>query len=49
MACWIHDAAATINTHGLDVDSQSLVVSDYYVESADRMMEFSAIRDPAAA
>jgi len=33
---------ATINTHGLDVrDSQSLVVSDYYVESADRMMEFS--------
>jgi len=33
---------ATINTHGLDVrDSQNLVVSDYYVESADRMMEFS--------
>jgi hypothetical protein len=32
---------ATINTNGLYVkDSQSLVMSDYYVESADRMMEF---------
>jgi hypothetical protein len=33
---------ATINTNGLFVkDSQNLVMSDYYVESADRMMEFS--------
>jgi sialidase-1 len=32
---------ATINTNGLQVkDSQNLVMSDYYVESADRMMEF---------
>ncbi len=32
---------ATINTNGLFVkDSQNLVMSDYYVESADRMMEF---------
>jgi hypothetical protein len=31
---------ATINTNGLYVkDSQNLVMSDYYVESADRMME----------
>jgi hypothetical protein len=33
---------ATINTNGLYVkDSQNIVMSDYYVESADRMMEFS--------
>jgi hypothetical protein len=32
---------ATINTNGLCVkDSQNVVMSDYYVESADRMMEF---------
>ena len=40
---------ATINAHGLYVrDSQNLFLSDYYVESADRMMEFyGAAGDPA--
>ena len=37
---------ATINNNGLYVkDSQSLVMSDYYVESADRMMEFHGSAD----
>jgi hypothetical protein len=32
---------ATINLHGLYVrDSQNITMSDYYVESADRLMEF---------
>jgi len=40
---------ATINTNGLCVkDSQNLMMSDYYVESADRMMEFHGnTGDPA--
>lgn len=37
---------ATINLHGLYVrDSQSITMSDYYVESADRLMEFEGSPD----
>jgi hypothetical protein len=40
---------ATINTNGLYLkDSQSIVMSDYYVESADRMMEFHGNADDPA-